>query len=69
MCLHSSRDADGGANVWTCRMETVAQKGAQGITMGVTTQTDDEINYVMAFKADHYVNSGDAGDVTAGSYI
>ena len=51
---------DGGSNVFTCRAENVATRGAQGITIGATTQTDGHVNYVVAWKGQHYVNAGDA---------
>ncbi len=53
---------DGGSNVWTCRAENVSSKGAQGIIIGATTQTDGHINSVIAWKGGHYKNIGDVAE-------
>lgn len=60
---------DGGSNVWTCRAENVFTKGAQGIIIGATTQTDSHVNCVIAWKGGHYVNVGDSAECGNASFI
>jgi len=60
---------DGGANVFTCREEKVANHGAQGIEIGATTQTDGDVNYLVAIKGDHYTNAGDAAEAGSSESI
>jgi len=38
---------DGGSNVWTAREQNAFVKGAQGITVGATTQTDGRLNQIF----------------------
>jgi len=60
---------DGGSNVFTCRDEKVFTKGAQGITMGATSQTDSQVSIVIAQKNIHYENAGDAALAGASDFI
>ena len=60
---------DGGANVFTCREEKVVTHGAQGIEIGATTQTDGDVNFLLAIKGDHYTNAGDAAEAGSSESI
>ena len=60
---------DGGANVWTCREEQVYTRGAQGIIIGATTQTDGHINCVVAWKGAEYKNLGDSAEAGNAGFI
>jgi hypothetical protein len=60
---------DGGSNVWTCREEKVVVGGAQGLTVGATTQTDGRENFLAAWGNPRDRDAGDAADYGANSAI
>lgn len=55
--------------VWTCREEEVVVGGAQGITVGATTQTDSREYFILALKSLLDRDAGDAAEVGANAAI
>lgn len=60
---------DGGSNVWTCREEKVITKGAQGLTMGASVASDNNVCSLWALGFDVDRNAGDAAEVGANAAI
>lgn len=49
---------DGGANIWTCRVENVTAPKGKGITLGATLLESGAVFFVTAFKFDDIVDLG-----------
>ncbi len=52
---------DGGANIWTCRLEEIVANKGLGITLGGTLLTNDKIAYVECYKGRRVEDIGDVG--------
>lgn len=60
---------DGGANIWTCREEKVATRGAQGVTAGASLQTNGQECFIAAWGNPRDRDGGDAAEIGVNAAI